>query len=128
MKKFALTALIAVMCTAIVGSAAFAFAEESSSAKFADALGNGRVTATVNESGETKLKLTTDTDYSLTRAYYTENVNVNDFSMTFTLDAFNEDGAMRVSFLSGKDDFPMNPYGDGFGVYFWDETAWGHTA
>lgn len=127
MKKFALTALIAVMCTAIVGSAAFAFAEESSSAKFADALGNGRVTATVNESGETKLKLTTDTDYSLTRAYYTENVNVNDFSMTFTLDAFNEDGAMRVSFLRSKDDFPMNPYGDGFGVYFWDETAWGNT-
>ena len=112
----------------INGKAPIIKSEPEKTACIGDALGNDRVTATVNDDDSVKLKLATDTNYSLTRAYYTKNVDVTNFSMTFTLDAFNEDGAMRISFLSSKDDFPMNPYGDGFGVYFWDETAWGHTA
>ncbi len=72
------------------------------------------------------ITLKTDTQYSSTRMYYTQNVDTSEFKMSFTLNSFNVDGGLRISFLSSKDDFPMQGYGDGFGVYLWDETAWGH--
>ncbi len=125
MKKIAIIILFMLMCVAVVGTTVFASADNNAYG-FGDALNNNRVTITENDDGSQSLQLAvTDGNYSSTRAYYTKNVDVTNFTMQFTLDAFNTDGAMRISFLSGSGDFPMNSYGDGFGVYFWDETAWG---
>ena len=126
-KKSMLIALVLTLAMAFVGALTVAYASEASAeTKFVDALNNGRVTQTVNEDGSVGLTLKTDSDYSLTRAYFVENVSAKSFSMKFIVNDFNEDGAMRISLMSSKEDFPMSPYGDGFGVYFWDETAWGH--
>ena len=66
-----------------------------------------------------------------TRAYYKKPITLDMannkwFEMNFTIDQFNVDGGLRISFLSSSNDFPMMTYADGFGVYFWDETAWGY--
>lgn len=112
MKKIAIIILFMLMCVAVVGTTVFASADNNAYG-FGDALNNNRVTITENDDGSQSLQLAvTDGNYSSTRAYYTKNVDVTNFTMQFTLDAFNTDGAMRISFLSGSGDFPMNSYGD----------------
>lgn len=91
---------------------------------------NGRVTIESDYGLKTTLKVT-DANYSSTRAYYKKPITLDMannkwFEMNFTIDQFNVDGGLRISFLSSSNDFPMGGYGDGFGVYFWDETAWGY--
>ena len=93
--------------------------------RFCDALNNNRVDAYAIENG-TVLTLVTDKDKHLTRALYENKVSLNSLEFSFVINSFNVDGAIRFSFLTASSDYPMEGYGEGFCVYFWDETAWGH--
>ena len=125
-----LSAILVICLTLCI--AQFAFAEESGvTTKFGDALSNGRVTQEVTENDDLKITLSTDMNIGDTRAYFKQPITLDMannkwFEMNFTIDQFNVDGGLRISFLSSENDFPMDSYGDGFGVYFWDETAWGY--
>jgi LPXTG-motif cell wall-anchored protein len=124
-----LVTLLAIFVICLTFSIALiAFADES---EIGDVFSNGRVTQEVTENNDLKITLKTDTDYSSTRAYYKQPITLDMannkwFEMNFTVDEFNVDGGLRISFLASAEDFPMDSYGDGFGVYFWDETAWGY--
>ena len=90
--------------------------------EFADVLGNGRVTV---QKGEPQTTLTvTDGQPTLTRMYYTQRVSVTDFTAEFQIDQFNTDGGLRISFLKTTDDYPMDGYGDGFGIYLYEGKGW----
>ena len=103
---------------------AYAVASDS---RFTDALNNGRVDAKEVE-GKTQLTLvtTSPSEKSISRAIYSQKVSLNELEFYITLDSFNVDGALRISFLSASSDYPMEGYGEGLCLYFWDETAWGH--
>ena len=126
-----LVTLLAIFAICLTFSIALiAFADES---EIGDALSNGRVTQEVTGDNELKITLAvTDMSIGDTRAYYKQPVTLDMennkwFEMNFTIDEFNVDGGLRISFLSSSNDFPMDVYGAGFGVYFWDETAWGYS-
>ena len=122
---FLLAAVMAV-ATSLFAVTASASTQRPSDEHFIDRFDNGRVTAVINNDGTTSLELAVPNgEYALTRAYYSKNINIsNVFETEIKIDQFNVDGAFRLSFLSSNDDFPLSGYGDGFGVYFWDMSAW----
>lgn len=94
---------------------------------FEDALNNGRVDVDLTQDSHTITLEVSDGQPSSTRAVYAQAIDLtNAFEMTFTVNQLCTDGAFRISFLSSKADYPMEQYGDGFSIYFWDETAWGY--
>lgn len=94
---------------------------------FTDGYGNGRVDVAVTENSQTVTLANTDGQYGNTKAVYSTTVDLTTFETTFTLDQISVDGAFRLSFMQSPDNFPAETNGAGFGIYFWDETAWGYT-
>ena len=93
--------------------------------RFSDALNNGNVDAYTVEGG-TVLSFLTMQNKTVSRALYESKVSLNSLEFSFVINSFNVDGAIRFSFLSQSSDYPMEKYGEGLCLYFWDETAWGH--
>lgn len=107
--------------------ATFKAFEVESGAIFQDGYANGRVDVAVSNTTQTVTLGNMDGQYGATQALYNTTVDLRAFEMTFTLDQMSVDGAFRLSFMAGATDFPVAGSGDGFGIYFWDETAWGYT-
>lgn len=89
----------------------------------------GRVTTETLQDGSIDITLkTTDEGVSLSRAYYSEIVDIDTKGLYFslTVKTLNLYGGLRVSLMTGGDDYPMSTHGDGFSIYLWDESAWGY--
>ncbi len=94
--------------------------------KFTDGLNNGRVDA-VLDGEDVRLSLAvSDGQKSISRAVYTQPVSLEYFEMSFTIENLSLYGGFRISFLTQPGDYPMEGYGDGFCIHFWDETAWNY--
>ena len=122
--------VLSIICCVFGAAGLTANADANTSSEFRDQLGNGRVILSYENSGNTSMELEVkDGNYSSTRAVYAKHIDLSKgFTMDLTIDALCPDGGFILAFLSGEGDYPMNDWGDGFGIRFWDETAWGYRA